>query len=217
MLHIKRFIFNPICVNTYVLWNSHEGSIIDCGCIDTYEWEELNDFITSQNITITHLLNTHLHLDHVLGNRFATESFGLDVEANKLDYPLYSDLRTQVCMFFGDNAASSLDYTFTSKIGKSLEEGSYIQIGDEKVEIISTPGHTPGSICFYNRENGILFSGDTLFQSSIGRTDLPGGNYEEIINSLSKLSSLPPSTTVYSGHGGKTTIESELKYNPFLR
>ena len=116
MLHIKRFIFNPICVNTYVLWNSHEGSIIDCGCIDTYEWEELNDFITSQNITITHLLNTHLHLDHVLGNRFATESFGLDVEANKLDYPLYSDLRTQVCMFFGDNAASSLDYTFTSKL-----------------------------------------------------------------------------------------------------
>ena len=120
-------------------------------------------------------------------------------------------------MFFGEAFASSFDYSFTSQLGPSLEEGSVIPIGDDELKVIFTPGHSPGGICFYSSKSGILFSGDTLFQSSIGRTDLDGGDYITLIKSIqSKLMVLPPDTKVYSGHGNPTTIGYEQQYNPFL-
>ncbi len=217
MIQVKRFIFNSFGVNTYVVWDSKDGIIIDCGCQDSFEWDELYSFIKKEKINIRHILNTHLHIDHVLGNRYAVKEFDLDIEANKLDYPLYLNLRDQVAMFFGEQATSLFNYDFTQHIGPSLDDNSKIQFGSETLEVITSPGHSPGSICFYNRSNDILFSGDTLFQSSIGRTDLPGGNYTDIISSLSRLTNLPSSTTIYSGHGNATTIASELIHNPFLR
>lgn len=217
MLKIKRFIFNPTAVNTYVVSKGQDGVIIDCGCADGSEWNELNTYITTNNLVINHLLNTHFHLDHVFGNQFALKYMNLKPEANADDYPLYHNLRSQVEMFFGPIIASSLNYDFTKYVGNSLNDGDKISIGDEYLEIIKTPGHTPGGICFYNRNNDILFSGDTLFQGSIGRTDLEGGNYIELIRSITdRLLKLPPLTKVYPGHGDPTTIENEKTYNPFL-
>ena len=217
MLNVKSFIFNPVCVNTYLVYSGSEGVIIDCGCMDTSEWSELKDYIDSHSLRISHLLNTHLHLDHVFGNQYATEAYNLKAEANSKDYFLYKGLRQQVSMFFGEGVASSFDYSYTSLLGPSLEEGSVIPIGDDELKVIFTPGHSPGGICFYSSKSGILFSGDTLFQSSIGRTDLDGGDYITLIKSIqTKLMVLPQETKVYSGHGNPTTIGYEQKYNPFL-
>ena len=217
MLNVKSFIFNPVCVNTYVVYSDTEGVIIDCGCLDSSEWSELDDFVQSKSLHITHLLNTHLHLDHVFGNQYATSAYNWMVEANSEDFPMYKDLKQQVSLFFGEQIASTLDYSYTSLLGPSLYEGAKIPVGDDELEVICTPGHTPGGICFYSRKSGLLFSGDTLFQGSIGRTDLDGGNYVALIKSIqNKLMILPPETKVYCGHGSPTTIEYEQKFNPFI-
>lgn len=218
MITIKRFVFNPIGVNTYVLSDSTgEGVIIDCGCLTQSEWEELYGYITSRSLHIVHLLNTHFHLDHVFGNRFALQELGLKPEASSLEHPYYTQLQQQVAMFFGGAVASSLDYSFTHSVGPSLKEGDRVRFGQSHLDVIATPGHSPGGICFYNAEEQILISGDTLFESSVGRTDLAGGNYQSLLRSIKeKLSVLPDSTQVYPGHGGTTTIGHEKLYNPYL-
>ncbi len=217
MLSVKRFIFNPFCENTYVVYEGSDAVIIDCGCLNDSEWSELQDFVSSNCLNIRHLLNTHLHVDHVFGHRYATKAYGLNVEAHSSDYPLYSNLRSQVSMFFGEEIASSQDYSFTRHLGPSLEEGVMIPIGSDELRVIHTPGHSKGGICFYSSKSGILFSGDTLFQGSVGRTDLPGGDYHSLISSIqNKLMVLPPSTTVYTGHGDTTSIGSEASQNPYL-
>ena len=142
---------------------------------------------------------------------------GLKPSASPHDYPLYKSLSSQVAMFFGEQVASSLDYSYTNAIGEGLSDGDILKIGKEELRVIWTPGHSPGGLCFYNSANKLLISGDTLFQMSIGRTDLPGGDYATLIDSIkTKLYNLPPDTVVYPGHGEATTIEYEMHYNPYV-
>lgn len=218
MLHIKHFVYNPIGVNTYVVSNEDGiSAIVDCGCWTDSEWEDLKTYLQSNHLQVIHLLNTHFHADHVFGNKYAVQELGLKPRGSSLDYPLYASLHNQMTMFFGKRLADSMDYSYTKELGPALEEGDRLVLGDETLDVICTPGHSPGSICFYNRSNNVLFSGDTLFNSSIGRTDLPGGDYSTLIHSIeTKLLVLPDETTVYSGHGPQTSILNEKTYNPYL-
>lgn len=211
-MEVKVFQFNPIGENTYIAYDeTKECVIIDAGCYFEDEKELLLNFILDNNLTVKHLLNTHLHFDHVLGNEFIKEQFGFDTEANEQDKFLLDGLQAQMRMFGFEPVKN------TPHIGKYLNEGDTIEFGNQKLNVFHTPGHSPGHIVFYNAKAGSVFVGDVLFQSSIGRTDLAGGNFNQLIESIhSKLLVLPPETIVYSGHGPATSIDREMKNNPYL-
>ncbi len=217
MLHIKKFIFNPVCVNTYLVSND-EGKcvIVDCGCWEDGEWNELKGYINSNNLVPIHLLNTHFHLDHVFGNKYVIQDYGLKPLGSPLDYPIYDTLHSQVSMFFGKRIADSLDYSYSKERGPGLADGQIIKIGNDELHVLLTPGHSPGGVCFYSPSDQFLLSGDTLFHGSIGRTDLAGGDYNTLLRSIrEKLYVLPEATVVYPGHDSTTTIGQEKAYNPF--
>ena len=212
MLQIKSFEFSPIQENTYLLYNEfNDCIIIDPGCYFDEEKEALTSFIQSHDLNSRFLLNTHCHLDHVFGNKFVAEKFGLiphihPLEKKLLDYAPTSGLMYNMPF---DNYTGELNY---------IEEGSTISIGADNLTALFTPGHSPGSVSFYCKEQCFVISGDVLFYHSIGRTDLPGGNLETLIDSIKKqLFVLPDDTIVYSGHGPKTTVGEEKRGNPFLK
>jgi hydroxyacylglutathione hydrolase len=211
MLKIKSFVFSPIQENTYLLYNEYNDCIIiDPGCYFPEEKDELKDFITKSGLLPRMLLNTHCHLDHVFGNKFVAETWGLTLHLNEkgkklLDYAPASGLMYNMPF---DNYAGDFIY---------LKEGDIVKIGDDELVIIEAPGHSPGHICFYCAKQHFIISGDVLFNRSIGRTDLPGGDHETLLKNIrEKLFVLPDETVVYSGHGEQTTIGEEKKYNPFL-
>ena len=212
MLSVKAFIFNPVQENTYILYNEQKRCcIIDPGCYFSHERSELKDFISTQNLQPVLLLNTHCHLDHIFGNKFVHDTWGLTLhfhekEKTVFDYGPASGIRWQLPF---ENYKGDLAY---------LKEGEHISIGDDRLEILFTPGHSPGSVSFYDKKGGFVISGDVLFKGSIGRTDLPGANFETLANSIrTQLYVLPADTKVYSGHGPATTIGEEMKSNPFVR
>lgn len=211
-MNIKIFQFNPIGENTYVLYDeTKECVIIDAGCYFQDEKVLLLDFIVDNDLVVKYLLNTHLHFDHVLGNSFIKEQFGLDTLANKEDQFLLDGLPAQMKMF-GFQPISD-----TPKIGKYIDENDVIEFGNQKLKVLHVPGHSPGSVVFYNAEAGYIIAGDVLFRSSVGRTDLTGGNHSQLIDNITrKLLILPPQTVVYPGHGPSTTIAEEMKNNPYL-
>lgn len=211
-MKVKTFQFNPVGENTYIVFDeTKECVIIDAGCFFPNEKELLLSFIQENNLVVKRLLNTHLHFDHVLGNQFIKEQFGLDCEANKADEFLLDGLEAQLRMFGFPPVGE------TPKIGKYINEGDIIEFGNQKFEVFEVPGHSPGSVVFYSKERHTLFVGDVLFRYSIGRTDLAGGSYEQLIEGIhNKLLILPPETLVYSGHGPTTTIGEEIKNNPYL-
>ena len=211
MLKLKSFVFSPIQENTYLLYNEfNDCMIIDPGCYFSEEKDELKDFITQSNFKPQMLLNTHCHLDHVFGNKFVAETWGLTLnlhekEKKLLDYAPTSGLMYNMPF---DNYAG--DYIY-------LKEGDIITLGEDELAVIEAPGHSPGHICFYCAKQNFIISGDVLFNRSIGRTDLPGGNHQTLLKNIrEKLFVLPDETVVYSGHGPETTIGEEKKYNPFL-
>lgn len=211
MLHIHCFEFSPIRENTYLLYNEHNDCIIiDPGCYDEEERALLRDFITQKQLTPCFLLNTHCHLDHVFGNKFVSETYGLmphihEFEKPLLDYAPVSGLQYNLPF---DNYVGPLSY---------LQEGEFIEMGDDVLRVLFTPGHSPGSVSFYCEKQHFVVSGDVLFHRSIGRTDLPGGNHETLLKSIrEKLFVLPGETMVYSGHGRETNIGAEKRGNPFL-
>ena len=211
MLKIKAFVFSPIQENTYLLYNELKDCIIiDPGCYFPEEKDELKAFITQSGLIPGMLLNTHCHLDHVFGNKFIAETYKLTLQLHQkekllLDYAPTSGLMYEMPF---DNYAGELIY---------LKEGDNITLGKDELKVIDVPGHSPGHICFYCAAQDFIVSGDTLFNRSIGRTDLPGGNHETLLmNIREKLFVLPDETIVYSGHGPVTTIGEEKKYNPFL-
>lgn len=211
MIKIDFFTFNPFQENTYILSDdSGECVIIDPGCYDSFEKDELDSFIKNQKLKPVRLLNTHCHIDHVLGNKFVADNYKLQVELNFLEIPL---LRAVV-----DYAPQYGIFCEPSPEPFALiNEGDVIKFGNSNLEILFTPGHSPGSICFYNEKEKILIGGDVLFQMSIGRTDLPGGDYETLIKSIrEKLFILPDDIKVYPGHGPETNIGFEKRNNPFL-
>ncbi len=217
-MKIQQFTLGPIEENSYIVSDeSGEAVIIDCGCFAESEWGKMKLYIEENGLKITHLLNTHLHFDHTLGNRFVLRDYGLKAEASPADNYLYEGMHEQMALFLGERITNKFDITFANEKCIPLYDGGQVIFGNTILEVIATPGHTPGGICFYNKEKGVLFSGDSLFMGSVGRTDLQGGDYAALIKSLmNRILTLPPSTVVYTGHGPSTTIEHELNYNPYL-
>lgn len=213
MLHIEKFVVNPIGENTYVVWDeSLKAMILDCGCFTETEWNEVNHCIKQNGLTPTLLVNTHLHFDHALGNRFVERDYGLYTHASAADFSIYSHMADQLQMFLGRSQWEDLQFDFVNHTDSPLNEGDTLTLGSHTFRIIATPGHTKGSLCLYCEEDAILFSGDTLFRGSFGRTDLPGGDWHEMQCSLTTLLSLPPQTRVLTGHGAETTIADEKNH-----
>lgn len=214
MMKIKIFEFNPVSVNTYVLYDdTKECVIIDPGCYSQDEKKVLLDFILDNDLVVKHLLNTHLHFDHVFGDPFIADRFNVVIEANKGDEFLLEQMPLQLQMFGFDSSNTTIP-----KIGKYLNENDIIQFGHQSLLVLHIPGHSPGSIVFYNEKENSIFVGDVLFRGSIGRTDLVGGNHELLIKGIKeKLLKLPSDTVVYSGHGPLTTIGQEKRTNFYLQ
>lgn len=213
-MEVKIFAVNPLEVNCYVVSDdTKEAVIIDCGCFHPDEWVEIKNYIVKEQLKVVHLLNTHLHFDHIMGVPMVYNDLGLAPEANKNDLSIYNNVGKQISMFINMN----VDHIEMPPLGRELKDGDTIEFGTHSFMVIQTPGHTKGGVCFYCKEENALFTGDTLFQCSIGRTDLEGGCYEDIIQSVKeRLLVLPPETKVYPGHGPSSSIEFERKYNPYL-
>lgn len=214
MLNIKKFEVNPIQENCYVVSDdSKECVIIDCGAFYEEERAAITDYIAKNNLTPKHLICTHAHFDHCFGNNTIHEAYGLKPEVHADDDQLMEQLAGQVQMFM----QYKLNYNMPP-VGKYLRESDIIEFGNHKLSIIHTPGHTPGCVVYYCEEEKVAFSGDTLFRMSIGRTDLPGGDYHQLKQSLHKLfTTLPADTVVYPGHGPKTTVADEKAMNPYYK
>ncbi|MDR0892274.1 MAG: MBL fold metallo-hydrolase [Mediterranea sp.] len=212
-MKIKRFEFNMFSENCYVLWDDTlEAVVIDPGCYYEEEKQALKKFILSGGLKLKHLLNTHLHFDHIFGNVLVTEEFGLQAEASQADEYWIDEMPKQ-SRVFGFQPPEP-----PATIGHYLHDGDTVTFGHTRLEVIHVPGHSPGSLVFYSKEDNCMFSGDVLFQGSIGRADLTGGNFDELIESIcSRLFVLPTDTVVYPGHGSPTTIGMEKAENPFFR
>lgn len=213
-MKIKTFEFNPLGVNTYVLSDeTGECVVIDPACFYANEKESLVNYIKENNLVVKRLINTHLHFDHVFGINTIVSEFGVSLECHKSDEFLLENISGQLKLF--GIPATNGDYL--PEIGNYLEEGDVVEFGNQRLQVLHIPGHSPGSIVFYSEEGKSLFSGDVLFRESIGRTDLAGGSFEQLIDGIhNKLFSLPDDTRVYSGHGPWTTIGHEKKNNPFV-
>lgn len=212
-MKIQVFRCNQFVENTYLLYDeTREAIIIDCGCLYDEEKAILANFISDKNLTIKRLINTHLHIDHCFGNAWATRTFGLLPEANQGDEFMIEQAKMRSQLF------GIYEKIETQALGNYLNEGDRIQFGNQELQLLHVPGHSPGSLCFYCEKENALIVGDVLFRGSIGRTDLPEGNYKQLINQIkSKLLTLPDETIVYSGHGLCTTIEQERRTNGFLQ
>lgn len=211
MLSVKTFIFNSIQVNTYVVYNENkECVIIDAGNLEPYEDEQILNYIEKNSLKPLMLLNTHSHIDHVMGNKVIADKYHIELAASPVERPFYD----KVWMFaaaFGINFTQDRCLTPT----KDLNDGDIIKIGDDELKVLSTPGHVPGHVCFYDEKDGIVFTGDTLFYRGVGRWDLPGGNYNQLEKSLREvLYKLPDDTIAYCGHGSMTRIGDEKRNNP---
>lgn len=212
-MNIKIFEFNPIAENTYVVYDeTKECVIIDAGCFFPDEKNQLLDFILDNDLVVKHLLNTHLHFDHVFGNKFILDQFGLKAFANDKDLFLLEAMPAQMRMFGFKDAEEA------PAIGTFIKENDTIEFGNQKFIVLEVPGHSPGSVAFYSENGECVFVGDALFRGSIGRTDLAGGNQSQLIETIrTRLLTLPPETIVYPGHGPQTTIREEKRNNPFLQ
>ena len=210
-MEIYKFVFSPIDVNTYIVADqSSDCAIIDCGCYDKEEFDELDRFIKSKRLNPVLLLNTHCHLDHVFGNKFVLAKYNLKTNSSELD-EINRNNSVQHAMLFG------LSMDRPPEAGRFLTENDTLKFGSTEFKVLHVPGHSPGSLSFYSEKGNCVFTGDALFAGSIGRTDLPGGNYETLIENIkNKLFVLPPQTVVYPGHGSETTIEREMTSNPFF-
>lgn len=212
MLHLKTFTFNPFQENTYLLYDDEQRAwIMDPGMSDASEQSTLSSFIKEKALKPERLLLTHAHVDHILGNRYVLDTYGLLPEVHEDDLYFIEKLPQTAAMYGVPCEPSPLPE-------KYLVDGQQVTLGKYRFECIHAPGHSPGSICFYNAENKILLGGDVLFNGSIGRTDLPRGDHEALLNSIrTRIYSLPDETRVYSGHGPATTVGHEKHNNRFVR
>lgn len=211
MIKIQTFVFNGFQENTYILYDeTNEAVIIDPGCYSSSEQIELTNFITKNNLNVVKLLNTHCHIDHVLGNNFVCKKFNVDLNIHELDLATLNAI-TEYGHLYGFNVDKSPEPTHF------LNDGDKITFGNSTLDVLFTPGHAPGHVVFVNHEQKFVINGDVLFKGSIGRTDLPGSDHNTLLNSIRiKLFVLPDDFTVHTGHGPTTTIGYEKKYNPFL-
>lgn len=212
-MKIAKFIFTLFGVTTYVVWDpeTKDCAIIDPGMINEEEETALKDFIERNDLKVSNIINTHLHLDHAVGNSYTRDIFKAPVSAHRDDESLGTRLQEQARMFGITQRIKN------ASIDSYLEEGDIIKIGNGELKVLHVPGHSPGSIALYDKADNFVIVGDALFEGSVGRTDLPGGNGPQLIKSIKdKLLTLPDETIVYSGHGNHTTIGRERNSNPFL-
>jgi glyoxylase-like metal-dependent hydrolase (beta-lactamase superfamily II) len=211
-MNIAIFTFNPFSENTYILYDeSKECIIFDTGCSNSDEQQQLTNFIESNELHPVKLINTHCHIDHVLGNKFVSEKYNLPLTSHQGEAGVLA-MQPQISSMYG------IPYDPSPAITIFLEDGDSVTFGNTTLTVFFTPGHSPASISFYNEKEGIVLGGDVLFQGSIGRTDLPGGDFETLAKSIrEKLYVLPDEVIVYSGHGPSTTIGVEKRTNPFVK
>ena len=211
-MQVHSFTFNPFSENTYVVSSdANEAIIIDPGMYYAEENAQLFDYLNQHNLKPVQLILTHAHLDHVFGVNWVSKTYGLVPVLHQADQFLY-DKATMMAANYG------LKMEELVRNENGLELASKITLGNEELTVLFAPGHSPGSVCLYSENSGFVIAGDVLFQGSIGRTDLPGGDFDTLINSIkTKLFTLPDDTTVYSGHGAITTVGQEKVSNPFLQ
>ncbi|MDR1454395.1 MAG: MBL fold metallo-hydrolase [Tannerella sp.] len=214
MITVRAFTFNMVAVNTFVLHDeTGEAAIVDCGCMTPAEEKQLSDYVSGHQLTVKRLLCTHLHFDHVLGNRFAAQTWGLQPEAHRNDVEQLPSPEAQV-------RAMHLPFPvrFAETGYRFLTDGETIAFGHSELTTLHTPGHSPGSLSFYAPQDGFVIAGDVLFQGGIGRTDLWGGHFDTLMASIrERLLLLPEDTAVFPGHGPPTTLLAEKQHNPFLK
>ena len=211
MISIQQFTFNEFQENTYVLYDeTNECIIFDPGCRHDFEEKILTDFISEKKLMPVKLINTHCHIDPVLGNPFVAKKYNLALHLHQDELQTYNETGRWAEMF-----GLVMEEIPEKKV--FINEGDQIKFGNSTLDIFFTPGHSIASLTFYNKAEKICISGDVLFQGSIGRTDLPGGNFDTLINSIkTKLFSLDDDVRVFSGHGNPTSIGEERMHNPFL-
>lgn len=212
MLHVESFTFNPFSENTYLIYNDEkEAFLIDPGNMPEGETKALGEFIKSKDLKVQNILLTHAHIDHIIGLQWAFDAFKVPVllHSNEIEILEQAPFTAKKYGFF---------FPAFSGETRLIKEGDELKLGLDNFQIFDVPGHSPGSVAFYNENNEFVISGDALFMMSIGRTDLYKGDYEQLITSIkTKLLTLPESTKVYSGHGDSTTIGFEKDHNPFLK
>ena len=209
--HVKSFTHNPFATNSYVCHNSSEAVIVDASCSDETEVSEITAYIDSNKLSVRHLLLTHAHIDHILGCRALSKHFDLSWQAHRDTARWLKGAPAQALMY-------GLQLRPVPQPSKWLGEEDVITFGETSWRVLYTPGHAPGSICFVDDASQFVMAGDVLFQQSIGRTDLPGGDQGILMQSIfQKLLKLPDEMTVYSGHGPATRIGLERRHNPFLQ
>ena len=204
---------NPFGENMYILWDeaSHEAVVVDPGMMRDGEREMVTKFIDEHNLSVKHILLTHLHVDHITGARWLADKTGADVCGSSLDNPLGQELPEQVAHFRINVEVEPLT------VDRNLADGDTLQLGDETIQVLHVPGHSPGGLAFYLPQSALLICGDTIFNGSVGRTDLWGGDMAQLINSIrEKILPLPDETVIASGHGPTTTVADEKRFNPFL-
>ncbi len=210
MINVHTFTFNAFQENTYLLVNElNEGIILDPGCYEQQECLELKNFIETNKINVKLLLNTHCHIDHVLGVEFVKRTFGVMLQTHQIEAQVLKAVETYADVYgFPKYEKTTID--------SYLSEGDIIQFGIHSLKVLFTPGHSPGHIVFYSEKDGFVIGGDVLFKQSIGRTDLPGGDFDTLIRSIhTQLFTLPDNTVVYPGHGEPTKIGFEKNNNPY--
>ena len=210
MLQVKKFTFNPFMENTFVLYDeTNECIIIDPGCFEKEEEKQLVEFIENNNLNVIKLINTHCHIDHVLGNAFVMEKFNVPLIIHSIEEAMLKAVKTYASNYgFFQYQDSTPDAFF--------DEGDQVSFGKQLLNVLFVPGHSPGHIALYHEESKTLIGGDVLFENSIGRTDLPGGDFDTLIDSIHrKFFTLPDDVKVYCGHGAETSIGFEKRTNPF--
>ena len=211
MINVRVLVFNPFGENTYIASDdTGECIIIDPGCENEGEREQLLSMLKKNGLKPVKIINTHCHIDHILGNAFVKDTFSIPLLIHKHELPLLANL-VQQGTFFGLETGRQVDPdTF-------IEEGDTVKFGESEFDVLNIPGHSPGGISLVNRLEKIAFTGDTLFQGSIGRSDLPGGDHNLLVRNIKqKLLTLDPQTIIYPGHGPETTVGEECRSNPFL-
>ena len=213
MINATMMTVNPFGENLYILWDeaSRDAVVVDPGMMREAERKMVTDFIDGQKLDVKHILLTHLHLDHITSARWLADITGADVCGSTMDAQLGLELPDQVAHFHINIQVEPLT------IDRDLADGDTIALGDETIQVLHVPGHSPGGLAFYLPESGLLLSGDTIFNGSVGRTDLWGGDMAQLISSIrEKVLPLPDETVIASGHGPTTTVADEKRCNPFL-
>jgi hydroxyacylglutathione hydrolase len=210
MIHIRSFTFNPFQENSYVLHDeTGEAVIIDPGCYEKAEQAEIKNFISLKNLQVRYILNTHCHIDHVLGNEFVKHQYNAPLLIHPLELPVLKAVKA-----YAGNYGFPLYHEALPD--SELAEGTSIKFGKSELSVLFVPGHSPGHVAFYQPDQKFIIGGDVLFNRSIGRTDLPGGNHQTLIDSIHhQLFILPDDVVIHPGHGPQTTLGEEKAYNPF--